>query len=114
MNLLSKIGASIGLASALMSGYLMLIIIPMAQTAKSKLKTLIESEDGWASPEYRELMEIERLQIEWGQYVLLVGGIAILLSLYPAIKKSKMGLFGITLGIISFFIGAAYGTHMFS
>ena len=43
-----------------------------------------------------------------------MGGIAILLSLYPAIKKSKMGLIGITLGVISFFIGAAYGTHMFS
>ena len=43
-----------------------------------------------------------------------LGGIAVLLSLYPAIKKSKMGLIGMSLGIISFFIGAAYGTHMFS
>jgi len=43
-----------------------------------------------------------------------MGGIAVLLSLYPAIKKSKMGLIGITLGIISFLIGAANVTHMFS
>ena len=114
MNLLSKIGASIGVASILMSGYLIFIIVPMAQIAESKLKTLRESEVGWVSPEYRELMETEGLQIDWGQYVLLMGGIAVLLSLYPAIKKSKMGLIGITLGIISFFIGAAYGTHMFS
>ena len=63
MNLLSKIGASIGFASILMSGYLMFIIIPMAQIAESKLKTLRESENGWASAEYRELMEIEGLQI---------------------------------------------------
>ena len=48
-----------------MSRYLMSIIIPMAQIAESKLKTLRESENGWASAEYRELMEIEGLQIDW-------------------------------------------------
>ena len=89
MNLLSKIVGPIGFASVLMSGYLMFIIVPMAQIAESKLKTLRESEDGWASEEYRELMEIQGLQIDWGQYVLLVGGVAVLLSIYPAIKNQK-------------------------
>ena len=36
-------------------------------------------------------MKIHGLQIEWGggKYVLLVGGIEALLSIYPAIKNQK-------------------------
>ena len=64
MNLLSKIGASIGFALILMSGYLIFIIVPMAQIAESRLKTLRKSEAAWESAEYRKLMETEGLQID--------------------------------------------------
>ncbi|MDC1266541.1 hypothetical protein N8Z75_01045 [Crocinitomicaceae bacterium] len=50
----------------------------------------------------------------FGQLSLLLGGMAFLVSIFPAIKKNKFAIIGASLGLISFFIGAAYGTHMFS
>ena len=110
MNLLSKIGASIGVAS-IMSGYLIFIIVPMAQIAESRLKTLRKVKSlGKAQniENYGNRRTSNRLR-----QLFAYGGIAVLLSLYPAIKI-KNGINWNNSGIISFFIGAAYGTHMFS
>jgi len=114
IDLLGSIGAALSAVSAVMAAYLHFEVVPNARIAESKIKLLIESGNSFSDPQFGLLREIQGLQIDWGEYVLLAGAIAFLVSLYPAIKKSKMGQLGAILGIISFFIGAAYGTHMFS
>ena len=132
IKLIGKIGGTLGFISLLMVAYLHFKIVPEARYADSESKHLRDMEydgkqyDGKLlivkeealrleyKAKQRKLMKTQGLQIDWGEYVLLAGAIAFLVSLYPAIKKSKMGQLGAILGIISFFIGAAYGTHMFS
>jgi len=51
---------------------------------------------------------------DFGAVVMLVGLLAFLLSIIPAIKKQNIAWSGVGLGAIKFFLGATYGTHMFS
>ena len=51
---------------------------------------------------------------EMGEYTLLIGGVAFLASIVPAIKKQNMAWLGVVFGLFALTIGAAYGTHMFS
>lgn len=66
------------------------------------------------SSQYRSSYEAIDFETTYGTLVMLLGAASILLCIYPAVKKFKVAWFGVSLGLISFIIGAAYGTHMFS
>ncbi|XOV66029.1 MAG: hypothetical protein ACFHU9_10370 [Fluviicola sp.] len=66
------------------------------------------------SQEYRTMFELIDYETTYGTIVMLLGAGSVLLSIYPAVKKFKVAWVGVAFGLISFLIGAAYGTHMFS
>ncbi len=65
------------------------------------------------SKEYRELYELVDYKTTYGMIVMLMGTAAVLISIYPAVKKFKIAWVGVAFGLISFFIGAIHGTHLF-
>jgi len=52
--------------------------------------------------------------IESGTEALLIGGLGLLLSIYPSIKKSKIGYVALLFGLIAVFLGLTQATHLFS
>lgn len=103
-----------GILAAGLAIYLHFIVVPDAD----KQELAIEMHDVMMDDDdvsvYRALDEQRHRKIEYGEYTLLSGALAFLVSLFPAIKRNKFAIIGASLGLISFFIGAAYGTHMFS
>ena len=114
MRILSFIGLGMGILAAGLAIYLHFVVVPEANAAE----TTIEMHDAiWDDGDisvFRAIDEQRGLKIEYGEYTLLSGARAFLVSLFPAIKRNKFAIIGASLGLISFFIGAAYGTHMFS
>lgn len=49
-----------------------------------------------------------------GSIALLLGGIAAIVGIIAGLKKRKIGWIALVIGLISFFLGAAQSTHMFS
>ena len=117
MKILSYIGMGLGVVAISLALYLHFEIAPNAEYAESvqaEEKTL----DYNNSSEERGDQILLNLYIdqrtEFGQYTLLLGGLAFLVSIFPAVKRNKFAIVGASLGLVSFFIGATYGTHMFS
>jgi hypothetical protein len=107
----------LGVVATFLALYLHFEIVPQADGADASIERKINSnatrnEAYYA--EFRSLDEIKHQKIVYGTMVLLAGGLAFLVSIYPAVKKNKYAMVGAALGVITFFIGAAYGTHMFS
>lgn len=106
MRILSFIGLGVGAIAISLALYLQFEIAPNAEYAES-----IDIQQD-ADQMLYDLYVGQ--QTSFGQLALLFGGLAFLVSIFPAIKRNKFAIIGASLGLISFFIGAAYGTHMFS
>lgn len=117
IKILSYAGLGVGLFAGAMALYLHFAIVPEADGAdysiERKMKSKVTRNDVYYA-EFRSLDEIRSQKIEYGEYTLLLGGLAFLVSIFPAVKRNKFAVIGAALGFVSFFIGAAYGTHMFS
>lgn len=115
MKILGIIGVVVGVLAVIMGAYLHFAIAPAADLAETviNLETSL-SETYYGSAEHVLQRTIMGAKTDIGEYTLLVGGIAFLLSFVPAIKKQNFAWIGVVLGLIGLFIGAAYGTHMFS
>ena len=117
MKILSVIGLGLGVVATFLALYLHFEIVPQADDADAAIERKMNSnttrnETYYA--EFRSFDEIRSQKIDYGEYTLLLGGLAFLVSIFPAVKRNKFAIIGASLGLISFFIGAAYGTHMFS
>ena len=117
MKILSYAGFGMALIAGVMALYLHFVIVPEANGADAAIERKINSNttrNDVYYAEFRSLNEIRSQKIEYGEYTLLLGGLAFLLSIYPAVKKNKYAMAGAAIGFVTLFIGAAYGTHMFS
>lgn len=105
--------------------YLHFVVAPDAELAKSeddvKMQAINEMDITEAertelmqSPERRALFERMEMKTDYGIYCMMGSILPFLLCLVASIKKQKMGYVGILLSLAAFFIGAAYGSHMFS
>ncbi|MDG2152597.1 MAG: hypothetical protein P8K10_01530 [Crocinitomicaceae bacterium] len=117
MRILSFIGLGLGAIAIFLALYLHFEIAPQADGADAAIQrkmnsNTIRNEVYYA--EIRSLNEVRSQKTDYGQYTLLLGGLSFLVSIFPAVKRNKFAIIGASLGLISFFIGAAYGTHMFS
>ena len=115
MRILSFVGLGIGVLAAGLAIYLHFVVVPDVE--KQELAWEIQSvmmNDEDDVTVFRAMDEQRRRKIEYGQYTLLLGALAFLVSVFPAIKRNKFAIVGGVLGLVAFFIGAAYGTHMFS
>ncbi|PWL32841.1 MAG: hypothetical protein DCO96_00390 [Fluviicola sp. XM-24bin1] len=65
------------------------------------------------SQDYRRLYELVDFKTTYGMIVMLMGAAAVLISIYPVVKKFKVAWVGVALGLISFLIGAVHGAHLF-
>ena len=68
----------------------------------------------YKSPERMKLFETMEMKTDYGIYTLLGSILPFLLCAVAAIKKQKIAYLGLILSLTAFFIGAAYGSHMFS
>lgn len=68
----------------------------------------------YKSPERMELFDTMQMKTDYGIYALFGSILPFLLCLVAAIKKQKIAYLGLILSLTAFFIGAAYGSHMFS
>ena len=116
MKILSYAGLGLGVLAAGLAIYLHFVIVPDVESKELALEiqsAMMNDEDDNIKV-LRAKLEEGRRKIEYGEYTLLLGALAFLVSVYPAIKRNKFALIGGVLGLAAFFIGAAYGTHMFS
>ncbi|MBK9192969.1 MAG: hypothetical protein IPM77_16545 [Crocinitomicaceae bacterium] len=113
MKALSYLSVVLGILSALAAIYLAVVVAPEAESASNILFSL-QPDNFYGSVEHLNLLARMELKITVGVAVLFGGILALILGIYPAVKKNKLGLIGLFLGIISALVGAAYGTHMFS
>jgi hypothetical protein len=114
MRILSFIGLGMGILAAGLAIYLHFIVVPDAESKEIAIEIHDAVMDDDDVSVYRALDEQRHRKIEYGEYTLLLGALAFLVSLFPAIKRNKFAILGGVLGLAAFFIGAAYGTHMFS
>jgi len=120
MKILGIIGAALGVIAILFAFYYIGVIVPAANDADVAIEAFIANSsysaesNPYDSPIYRELWTKRDMKVDYGEYLMLTGILAFLLSIVPAFKKRKIAWIGVGLGLVSLFIGAAYGTHMLS
>jgi DMSO reductase anchor subunit len=65
------------------------------------------------SEDYRKMYELVDYKTTYGMIVMLMGAAAVMISIYPAVKKFRIAWVGVAFGLISFLIGAVHGAHLF-
>lgn len=65
------------------------------------------------SEDYKRMFELVDFKTTYGIIVMLMGVASVLISIFPAVKKFKVAWVGVAFGLISFFIGAVHGAHLF-
>lgn len=120
MKIISLAGLSIALLFLCFSFYLMFSVAPDADAAEAEMERIsMEHMDDYTTslfevPGYEEAYNTMEKKVDYG-IVLLFGSIVpFLLCIVPTFKKNVMAGLGLVISIATFFIGAAYGTHMFS
>lgn len=113
MKILGIIGTVTGGLAALLGLYLQFVLVPAAEIANSNWANNTD-ESYYQSARHHLDMSTRAAAIDFGVVVMGAGLLAFLLSIVPAIKKNNIAWIGVALGLITFFLGAAHGTHMFS
>lgn len=113
MKILTYIGLSIGALAAIAGVYDYTVVNPDKEIAESTLFA-DHPESFYGSSEQEALWEIADFGTDFAIGVMGLGLLGFLVSIVPAIKKQKIAWVGVILSLVGFFIGAAYGTHMFS
>lgn len=115
MKVIGVIGVIVSVAAISLALHLHFIYAKAVDLLSSKVEAEV-GEKGLQyleSPEYRSSFEAIDFETTYGTLVMLIGAAAILLCIYPAVKKFNVAWFGVTLGLVSFIVGAVYGTHLF-
>ena len=116
MKILGIIGTSLGIIAAISGAYLQFSLIPAAITADRNIDRAIDSYGSmyFGSPQHHLDIAAMSAKTDFAIVVMGIGLLSFLLSIVPAIKKQKLAWIGVGIGIVTFFLGAAHGTHMFS
>jgi hypothetical protein len=127
MKKVALIGFILSVAFLSFALYLHFVVAPAAGIAESKEQAALEAINNTSisnsneirdaylqSPERIKLFETMEMKTDYGIYTLLGSILPFLLCAVAAFKKQKIAYLGLILSLTAFFIGAAYGSHMFS
>lgn len=115
MKLLGIFGTVIGLLSGLLAVYVQFIVVPAAEIAETAINFGVSQQglEYYGTAEHNLNQASVEAVTDFGIILLFAGLLALLVSIFPAIKKQKFAWIGVILGLISSLIGAAHGTHLF-
>lgn len=117
---MGKIGLILGALTFAFALYVHFVVVPASEGAEAKMESIrasteLSGNQTYADiPGYTEAFQSMEKKTDFGGYVFFASMLPLLLCLIASIKKDKMGLIGLLLSLGAFFIGAGYGTHMFS
>jgi hypothetical protein len=120
MKKLSLIGFVLSVIVLLFAVYIHFVVVPDAAIAESELDQIIEMNANDMSlsyfelPGYADAFARMEAKVDYSSILLLCSILPFLLCIVPVFKKNKLAIVGVLFSLIAFFIGAAYGTHMFS
>jgi hypothetical protein len=119
MKTFTLIGFSISILVFLGAVYLQFVVVPESEIAEIQMMQydadfMGGNTDFNNTPEYRALVETFDAKVIVGMYLFFAAIASFLLVIYPAIRKNSLAILGVILSLVSFFIGATHGTHMFS
>ena len=127
MKKVALIGFILSVAFLSFALYLHFVVAPAAGIAESKEQAALDAinntsisnsneiaDADYKSPERMKLFETMEMKTDYGIYTLLGSILPFLLCAVAAFKKQKIAYLGLILSLTAFFIGAAYGSHMFS
>lgn len=120
MKKLSLIGFSMSIIFLIFGLYLIFIVAPESDVASLEMEMMQEAQMGdystslFETPGYAELFATSERKVDYGMVLLLGSFLPLLLCLIPVFKKDKLAILGVIFSLGAFFIGAAYGSHMFS
>lgn len=116
MKKLGIIGFVFGLLAMVLGLYLQLSLVPAAAAADANWQLAIEvtNDAYFGSLMHQTDMAIMDAKTDFAVIVMCSGILALLLSILPAIRKIRIAWVGVILGFAMTFVGAMYGTHMFS
>ena len=120
MNQLSLIGFSISVIFLIFGLFLVFIVVPESNTAALEIEWIKQARMGDYSvslfdlPGYAEAYALMEKKVDYGIILLLGSFLPFLLCIIPVFKKNKLAILGLVFSLGAFFIGATYGTHLFS
>ena len=110
MKVLSISGFILSVLSFVSALYLQFVLAPAVESLENSINT------GF-SDELTSIMlyEAHDVKVMVGETLVIVGGLALILCVIPAIKaKNKLSLLGVILSLAALLAGLMHGTHMFS
>lgn len=115
MKVLGVIGVIVSVISLSLGLHLHFVYAKLVHMVNSQIDDAIADRglNFLQSQDYRDWFQIVDFQTNYGMLVLLLGTISIIISIFPAVKKFKFAWAGVIFGLITFFIGTLYGTHLF-
>lgn len=115
MKVFGVIGVIAGVIAASVALHLHFIYAKAVDLLNEKIDSSIDEKglEFLQSTEYGSMRELVDFKTTYGIIVMLMGVAAVLISIYPAVKKFKVAWVGVVLGLISFLIGAIHGAHLF-
>lgn len=120
MKKLSLIGFILSVLVLIFALYVQFVVAPDADLAEAEMDFIIKNNTSDINVSYFELpgyadafMRMEA-KVDFGIILLLASIVPFLLCVIPVFKKNKLAIIGFLFSLAAFFIGAAYGTHMFS
>ena len=120
MKKLSLVGFSLSVIFLIFGLYLIFIIAPESETAALEMEMMQQANMGdysvslFETPGYAEAFATSEKKVYYGMVLLLGSFLPFLLCIIPVFKKNKLAILGLVFSLGAFFIGAAYGSHMFS
>lgn len=112
MKIVAYIGIAMGAIAAIAGIYDYAVVQPDKEIAMDIVFSAPDSFFG--TPEHHALLDQMEFGTDFAIIVMGLGLLAFIVSIIPAIKKEKLAWIGVALSLVGFFIGAGYGTHMFS
>ena len=120
MKKLSLIGFSMSVIFLFFGLYLIFIVAPESDIARLEMEMMQDAHMGDYSvsmfdiPGYADAFATSEKKADYGMVLLLGSFLPFLLCIIPVFKKNKLAILGLIFSLGAFFIGAVYGSHMFS
>jgi len=120
MKKLSLVGFSMSVIFLIFGLFLIFIVAPESDLAKLEMDMMREAQMGDSSVSpfeiegYAEAFAISEKKVDYGMVLLFGSFLPFLMCVIPVFKKNKLAILGLVFSIGAFFIGAVYGSHMFS
>lgn len=115
-----KIGLILGALALVFGLYVIFVVGPASDSAEAEMNNIIstselkEGQTYFDVPGYEEAFSTMEKKVDYAGYVFFASMLPVLLCLIGSFKKDKIALIGLIVSLAAFFIGAGYGTHMFS